>query len=255
MATPTAALQLITKYKYLQAEYYRRALETISGGFSPGRLAVLGQIAKHETAHVTQLRQALAGDAPPQPAPNIVYDFSAGSGSGTGPFAGALDPASPDRSDFLKLAQLFEDFGLRVIKGQFADIMPDPIKLSLVARLNAVEGRHAAEIRMMRGAASQAMVTIATTAFAANVSPWITDTATAIYDTTFTGPDTDPATQAGLAVLVYGRVTQGADRFTRPTDSESNPSQRGYATVSSESFDEPVPAETAQEFLARFGVV
>jgi hypothetical protein len=255
MASPTAALQLITKYKYFQAEYYRRALQVFPDGFSPGRLAVVSQIAKHEAAHVVQLRQLLGADAPAQPAPDTVYDYSAGAGTGTGPFAGALDPASVNRNDFFKLAQLIEDFGLRVIKGQLPDLLTDPNKLAIAAQLNSVEGRHASEIRVMRGGTSQNLVTISTTAFATNIFPWITNSVTSIYDAAYTGTATDLNTQSGVAALVYGLVTVGADRLTRPTDSESNPSQRGYAPASAEAFDEPVATAAVETFLARFGVV
>jgi hypothetical protein len=254
------ALQLIARYKYLEAEYYRRGLLVYGGGtttFSPGERAVVQQIATQESAQITQLQQVLGSNTPPQPAPDTTYDFSGGSGTGTGPFAG-LAVVLPNKGDFFKLAQLFEDFGVRLIKAQLPDLLSNQAQLLLAARIHAVEGRHAAEIRLMRGSGTnRTMVNESTTGFQTNVSPWITNTTTAIYDTGaagFTGADTDVSTQAYVAKLVYGGVYSGADRFTHPTDSESNPSQRGYAPASSEAYDEPIPADQIAPFLARFGV-
>jgi hypothetical protein len=262
MATPVQALQFITKLKYLQAELYRRGNATFAAGvgaFSPGELAVTSQIAKHKSGQATQLIQTLGVDAPVRPAPDTFYDMSAGSGSGVGPFRNATGGVTPSKAEFFRLAQLVEDFGLRLIKGQLADLMPDKVKLGLVLQAHAVDGRHAAEIRTMRGgAAAKTMVNAVTTAYQTAVSPWITNATTTIYDVGtggFTGTETDTNSQAFVATLAYGVLYTGADRFTRPTDTEANPSQRGYATAPGESFDEPMTTATCAIFLARFGVV
>lgn len=271
MATPTEALQLIAKYKYLEAEFYRRALVTFASGaqaFTPGQTAVVSQISKHEQAHASALQTLLGGSAPARPAPNTVYDMSAGSTAtpGTGPFF-AFNPSpvpanNPAKVEFFKLAQLLEDFGVRVIKGQLPTLIPDHNAFALVSGMHSVEGRHAAEVRIMRSTATRVPVNASTTAYTTLIFPWILTSAGAIFDTTLTGgvaygysgTATDAASQAYVATLAYGVAPTGAAASSTPSTSEANQVQFGYSPTNAAAFDEPVDAAAAAAFLARFGV-
>jgi hypothetical protein len=271
MATPTEALQLLATYKYFQAEFYRRGLLAFAAGpdaFSPGQRAVVGQLAKQTAAHVSVLQTALGGSAPAQPAPDTTYDYSAAipGNPAPGPFAGALGPTGlapytgASRPEFFKLVQLLADFEVRAIKGQLPDLMADRAKMQIALQIHAVAGRHAAESRMMRGSGTaRNMVTFSTTAFQTGIAFFVDRAGSTIFDAGsasapngYVGAVTDPTTQGYMATLVYGSITTGPAANTTPTDSESNPIQRGYGPAGADAFDEPVSAEAVTTFLARF---
>lgn len=258
MATPTEALQLITTYKYFQAEYHRRGLAAFAGaGFSTGQLAIVQQMAKQTAAHVTLLRTVLGTAAPTQPAPDTTYDYTGKrAADATAPFANVFTTVG----EFFKLLQLLADFEVRAIKGMLPDLSSNATFMLPAVQIHSVAGRHAAESRMLRGSGTtRATVSATTTSFLAGVAYYIDRSGATIYDagTTatpngFQGSATDPASQAYIATLVYGTPTTGAAANTTPTDGESNPIQRGYGPVGADAFDEPVPAATVYIFLARF---
>jgi hypothetical protein len=260
MATPAEALQVIAKYKYLTSEYYRRGLLAFGTGsvdpFTPGQLAVVSQIAKHENAHATALATAVAGAAP-RPAPNTVYDFTGGTGS---PFLGALGAGGiapftgATRINFFKLAQLFEDFAVRITKGQVLNTLSDAPSYALLAGIHAVEGRHAAEIRTMRTGTSQTPANATTASYTTLIFPWPTASNGNSWDANFSGAVTSTSTQAYVASLAYGIGVTGAALGTTMTNSEANQVQFGVNTFSPQGFDEPADLATASAFVARFNV-
>ena len=266
MATPTEALTLILRYKYVEAEFYRRGLEANSLGaltLTPGQLGVLTQIEKQERAQVTALRAALGAGAPAQPAPGTTYNYTAGGGTTSSPFSGALGPtgAAPytgaNAVQYFKLAQLFEDFGVRVIKGQLASARTAGASFDLALGIHATEGRHAAEVRIMRSSATRAPINENSTAWQNFIWPFIQNTSGVQYDNNatigFSGAVTDPTTQGYVATLVYGVPNTGADASQRPSTSEGNTVQLGTFPYNVEMFDEPATTEMANAFLARFG--
>lgn len=269
MATPVEALQICAKFKYLTAEYYRRGLEAFATGtqaFTPGQAAVVGRIAVHEAAHVTQLRNILGSSAPAQPAQNTTYTFSAPvPGSPTaGPFAGALGSTGTapytgaTKADFFRLTQLFEDFAVRLIKGRLVDVMPDKSALNLLAAMHATDGRHAAESRIMRSGTGKTPVNSSSLAYTALVFPWITSTSGISMDTgaapAFTGTSADTNSQVYVGNLVYGVGPTGAAANTTPSTAEANTVQAGFSVASMDAFDEPIDMTSAAAFLARFNV-
>jgi ferritin-like protein len=253
----TAALQLALKLEYLEAEFYRRGLAAFGPGGSAGvaqaftsyELGAVQQIAKHENAHVATLKAALGAGAPAQPAAGTTYDYSAGSGSAPGPFPAVFT----QKREFFKLAQLFEDAGVRAYKGQLTNLKGDP-SLATVLRIHAVEARHAAEVRFLRtanGAASMASVVT----FSASIAPWITG---ASYDSAYgngTGTATAPQanTQGAVAYAVYGPVTPLQAGVQPASAGEDNIIQLGVTvTASADAFDEPLATSTVVAFMTLF---
>jgi hypothetical protein len=49
------------------------------------------------------------------------------------------------------LAQAFEDLGVRAYKGQVQALLTDKLALTWLLTMHSVEGRHAAEVRRIRG--------------------------------------------------------------------------------------------------------
>lgn len=139
----TLALQL----ERMQEAFYTRALA--APGLFPADAAARASIVtmqRHQQQHVALLTDAISNSAGPVPAqPN--YDFT-GSRNGTQP---ALFPAVFSSFDeFLRLAQLLEDAGVRAYKGQVEFLAGNTFILQTALRLHSTEARHAARIRIMR---------------------------------------------------------------------------------------------------------
>jgi rubrerythrin len=145
--------------EYLESEFYNTALTKgtalIPAGAATGAIQT---IAGHENAHVSFLKSAItASGGMPVAKPN--FDFSAGSGSGNGPFKDVFTSYAL----FLAVAQTFEDTGVRAYKGRAAEIVKGGDVLTAALNIHSVEARHASHIRQMRKA----------NAFG-DVKPWIT---------------------------------------------------------------------------------
>ena len=167
--TVVDVLNFALTLEYLEAKFYQLA----NAGASAGTLAIpagaaqgaIQTIGAHETAHVNFLKTAITG-AGGTPVAEPVFDFSAGNGSGTGPFAGVFT----NYALFLAVAQTFEDTGVRAYKGQAtdADLVANNDVLQVALRIHSVEARHASHIRQMRKA-NGGLVPAGT-----DVKPWIT---------------------------------------------------------------------------------
>jgi hypothetical protein len=94
-------------------------------------------VSKHESAHVSLLREALGDQAVDKPS----FDFTAG---------GQFDPFG-DYPTFQVLAQGFEDTGVRAYKGQAPELIGNGAVLTTALQIHSVEARHAARIRRLRG--------------------------------------------------------------------------------------------------------
>lgn len=55
-----------------------------------------------------------------------------------------------DYSQFLILAQAFEDTGVRAYKGQAGNVMSNKVVLQAALQIHSVEARHASQVRRMR---------------------------------------------------------------------------------------------------------
>lgn len=134
----TDALQLALVLEYLENEYYATGLA--AGSLIPtADRPVFMQIAKHESAHVVFLKNTLTSlGVTPGPKPN--FDFTAG---------GNFTPFT-NYSQFLILAQAFEDTGVRAYKGQAGNVMSNKTVLQAALQIHSVEARHASQVRRMR---------------------------------------------------------------------------------------------------------
>lgn len=126
--------------EYLEAEFYQLGLDA-SGAIASENRAFFEDVRDHEVAHVAFLRTALQSmNATPVAKPT--FDFSAG---------GAFPDWNSNPATFLALAQAFEDTGVRAYKGQAANLVSNSGVLTAALQIHAVEARHAAIVRRIRG--------------------------------------------------------------------------------------------------------
>ena len=130
----------------LEAEFYVRAVG--SGIIPQNDLVIFTTIRDHELDHVRFLRGALGAAAVAKP----TFDFTAGNGSGRGPYAGLFNPGG--YGTLMAVAQAFEDTGVRAYKGQAPALMSNGAILTAALTIHSVEARHAAQIRRLRGSFS-----------------------------------------------------------------------------------------------------
>ncbi|MBA3709318.1 MAG: ferritin-like domain-containing protein [Planctomycetes bacterium] len=139
-AAPTIVevLNFALTLEYLEARYY---ILGVDSGVIPGRDSrIFTTIRDHEIAH----RDFLIGvirSLSATPVPEPTFDFTAG---------GAFAPFA-NYDTFKLLAQAFEDTGVRAYKGQFPNLQSNDTVLTAAATIHSVEGRHAAEVRRLRG--------------------------------------------------------------------------------------------------------
>lgn len=142
---PTAVIGVLNyalRLEHLEAEFYTRGVAAPNLIPAANR-AIFTTIQSHEVAHVDYLRNLLGTSARPKP----TFDFTAGGGSGSGPFADVFT----NYNTFLAVAQAFEDTGVRAYKGQAATLAPYKDVLQAALTVHSVEARHAAEVRRLRG--------------------------------------------------------------------------------------------------------
>lgn len=152
---PTAVINVLNfalTLEQLESAFYRVALTsplylTARTGLSPAAITAFQTISAHEDAHVMYLKTTITalGGTPTVLADNA-FDFTAGNGSNTGPFLAARTNAGV----LLALAQGFEDTGVRAYKGQAGNLQ-GTVALTPALQIHAVEARHAAQIRRLRG--------------------------------------------------------------------------------------------------------
>lgn len=207
------ALQFLLLVENLQAELYLRA-QTTTGLIPAADVSVIGTMRVHDSAHVqamTDLIIALSGT----PAAKPSFDFTA-----KGAFAG-FNFSATQYATFLIIAQGLKDLAERVYKSQAARMSTSKSTMTAVLTYGAVEARHAAEIRLLRGKKA-----------------WITgasrDDLPAFFQPVYDGED----------VTVHAGF-----------DSATLASANGGANAVTESFDEPLAMATAnvsiiQKFLA-----
>ena len=144
-ALPDAVVDVLNfalTLEYLEAEFY------VTGVAKPGLIPaadmqIFTTIRDHEVAHVEYLKAALGDQAVSKP----TFDFTAGNGSGAGPYADVFT----NYATFKAVAQAFEDTGVRAYKGQAPALKPYDDVLTAALTIHSVEARHAAEVRRIRG--------------------------------------------------------------------------------------------------------
>ena len=210
-----SVLNFALTLEYLEAEFYNNIVG--SAGYltaSPAAQAALTKIKDDENKHVLFLKSVLGAAAVPKP----TFDFTAGNGSGTGPFAGYLSNYAVQ----LAMAQTFEDTGVRAYKGQAANLQSSRTALTAALNIHSVEARHASHIRQMRRALDAAIPP-----GQKPLKPWIT--------LNYSGIDFPPA-QANINLSYAGEdvTTQAGVNIVGLGGSYND------AKAASEGFDEPL---------------
>lgn len=197
-------LQFALTLEYLEAEFYTRGVAAVGLIPSGAALGAMTTIRDHENQHVTFLKTALMSMGK-TPVNKPVFDFSAGNGSNTGPFANVFS----NYDTFLAVAQTFEDTGVRAYKGQAPALIGSGGVLTAALNIHSVEARHAAHIRQMRKARG------------ANIKPWITGKDSGIgtaVQASYDGEELE--TQAGIKITgINGQaISMGAatEAFDEP---------------------------------------
>ncbi len=223
----TDVLNFALTLEYLEAEFYTNIVG------SPGYLTApapaqgaLTKIRDDENAHVAFLKSVLGSNAIAKP----TFDFTAGGGSGTGPFAGYLGSYVVQ----LAMAQTLEDTGVRAYKGQAPAVQADKTVLTAALQIHSVEARHASHIRQMRRAMNMAIPSGQT------VKPWIT-----LAQTGIEFPPANSAIQksyAGEDNVMQAGVTITGIGGNADID----------AAAASAAFDEPLTTQQVIEIVTPF---
>jgi hypothetical protein len=200
-------LQYALTLEYLEAEFYTKAVQSgiVPAGAPTGAFTT---IRDHENAHVAFLKTAITASGG-TPIAKPTFDFSAGNGSGNGPFKDVFT----NYTLLLAVAQTFEDTGVRAYKGRAVELMANNDVLTAALQIHSVEARHAAHIRYMR----RNLLSNTT------IKPWIT------------GKDT-----GGIGAAVQASYN-GEDLTTQATINIVNINGKSIsADAASEAFDEPL---------------
>jgi len=131
------ALNLALLAESLETEFYSTGLNT--PGLIPNELRpVFVRILLNEVLHRETFLTLLGRYAISKPA----FDLTAG---------GALPDVLTNFNTFIGLGQTFEDNGVRAIKGQAPNVQSNKFILTTALRFHSAEGRHASELRRIRG--------------------------------------------------------------------------------------------------------
>ncbi|RZJ89670.1 MAG: ferritin-like domain-containing protein, partial [Hymenobacter sp.] len=186
------------------------------------------------------------------------FDYTGGKGSNAGPFADYR--TNPDT--YLKLAQSFEDTGVRAYKGAapISSVMANKTVLTAALNIHSVEARHASHIRAMRrGGASSTNPSqaVAVSPYSAAPKSWIsgTDGGGAVPGTTNAiygaGNSSGAGTAANITYLAEDNNVQGGVTLTTTTSAafSSFPT-----TAFTEAFDEGLDVGTVSTIARLFTV-
>ena len=209
-----------------------------SAALVPGAATTLGQIQKHEAAHVATLTSLGATNVFGLSATS--FDFTGNrSANGGGPFA----KATTDLAFLLEVAQGAEDTGVRAYKGQAGNLMSSPAILEGALRIHSVEARHASRIRRMRRISAGAGTTVR---FSGTVRGGGASAAGA----------TDLGTNTAAVTAAFDKI-YGAGATASSAPSEANTMQGGIdvSTLSGASFGLEAAQEAFDEPLDRGDVV
>jgi hypothetical protein len=137
------ALQLLLQIEYLQSALF--ALTAAATGLVPTVDApVFSTLAAHTSQHLVEITAAIT-ERTGTPAPSPTFDFTV-----KGVFPGFAFAAG-QYATLQMLAQVVEDLGVRAYLGQIAMLATDKTALNTAITILTVKGRHASEIRRLRG--------------------------------------------------------------------------------------------------------
>ena len=222
-STPTVldVLQTLLNLEYLTSDFYAQGMAQ-AGLIPTSDRGIFGTLRDDEQAHADFLTQAV-NNAGGTPAPRPTFDFTAG---------GTYDPFG-NYSDFQILSQAFEDLSVRAYKGAVSFLIANDAVLTAILTIHSVEGRHASEVRRLRGGF-------------ADLAPqkgWITQNDRGTNMPASTQPVYDAGTDPG-AYPAENNVNQGGINVS--TLPGANP------TSGTEAFDEPLDASAVLNFLGPF---
>ncbi|MEO6637727.1 MAG: ferritin-like domain-containing protein [Ginsengibacter sp.] len=226
-STVNDVLNFALTLEYLEAEFYDNIVGSV--GYltaSPAAQGALTKTRDDENKHVAFLKSVLGAAAVAKP----TFDFTAGDGTGTGPFAGYLTNYAVQ----LAMAQTFEDTGVRAYKGQAPALQGNRTVLTAALEIHSVEARHASHIRQMRRALNVAVPA------GQVVKPWIT-----LNQSGIDFPPGDAAIQKsynGEEVVTQAGVTITGINGNSFID----------AKAASEAFDEPLTTAQVLDIVGPF---
>ena len=119
--------------EFLEADFYRQGVD--AGILSGREAALVGPIAEHEAAHVSQLSSTVS-DLGGEPVKEPKFKYPAGT--------------FEDKAMFLETASVFEELGVNAYHGQVTAIENVDI-LAAAASIAGVESRHAAVLADLIG--------------------------------------------------------------------------------------------------------
>lgn len=134
------ALNVILRYKYMEADFYTTGIALIYSLISAEDQAAINVINGHETAHVAWLKKTLNDMGAPGTL-KPVFDFTAN---------GVFPDVFSSYTTFMAVMQMIEDGGVRIIKGQLANLGGNKTVRAAILRMHTTDARHAAHARMMR---------------------------------------------------------------------------------------------------------
>jgi len=249
-------LNLALGLEYLEYYFYDTALG-IPNLVPSVEITAIQIIRNDEAGHIKTIRDVLGTAALPDPT-RAGFDYSGGSGSGTGPMAAALVAGgdNPNGVVFFGAAQAFSDTGQRAYKGGAPVLNTASTKDILEAALNihSVEARHNSHFRTVRRAiAANAPGSANSPVGDLDVAPksWISlrdsdgpkapngsHPAAAVY-----GPGADPAAYPGEENITQATINLTTSIGTAPAYTSAQ---------ASEAFDEPLDPATVKTIARMF---
>jgi hypothetical protein len=192
------------------------------------------------------------------------FDYSGGSGSGTGPLASALLPGAANQAAFYGAAQSFSDTGMRAYKGGAPVLNTVATKDILEAALNihSVEARHNSHFRTVRRGLN-ASLNGAGAATSLAVSPYDLAPKSWISLKDNNGPTAPNGSKPAEKVYGPGTPATGDPKASETFyPAEDNTTQAGVnlaaapltytAAQVSEAFDEPLDPTTVKSIARMF---
>jgi hypothetical protein len=138
-----AALQLLLQVAYLQSALYTGA--TAATGLVPATdKTVFDTLSAHSDQHLVLITEAITTRAA-LPAPSPTFDFTV-----KGAFPGFAFAAG-QYATLQMLSQIVEDLGVRAYLGQLGALATDVAALNTARAIFTVKGRHASQVRRLRG--------------------------------------------------------------------------------------------------------